>query len=356
MNPSAAAPGWDRLEILFERAARLPPEKRGPFIARMRTEDPETARELESLLEASRPAAGFFRSLEGALFAGSEEGVEASLARIDPLYGTTVGHHRIDRRVGRGGMGVVYRAIEEETGEARALKFLPAHAAASREVRRRFMAEARATADIRHPNVGEILDVFETPDGLPYLVMPFYEGQTLRARLETGRLAPEEAFDWARQACEGLAAIHARDIVHRDLTPGNLFRTTEGVVKLLDFGLAKIADATLGTGSRPLGTMAYMSPEQLAGAPIDGRADIWSLGVVLYEMLTGERPYTGRTVSEVRLAILDDGRPGPPVDDLPPAAADLLTRMLARDPSARPPAAEILASGPLAPPEPRGWE
>ena len=139
------------------------------------------------------------------------------------------------------------------------------------QARKRFFQEARAVAAVCHPNICGILDVGESADGLPFLVMPFYEGVTLQKRLRKGSLPPREALSWFRQACEGLQAVHKAKILHRDISPGNLLRTPQGTVMLLDFGLAKIADATLGTGTRKLGTLPYMSPEQVEGQKIDQR-------------------------------------------------------------------------------------
>jgi serine/threonine-protein kinase len=337
---------WDRLEALYDRVGSLPSADQPVFLDRLRAEDPEFAERLESLLLASGSAASFFKSLQKTLFA-SADGVSDPgdlLPKVDPLFGTMVGPYRIDTVIGRGGMGIVYRALHTELDEVRALKFLPAFATASAEARRRFMAEARATAEVRHPNVGEIYEVAESEAGRLYLVMPLYEGVSLKMPLRSGALAVDEALDWFQQACTGLAAVHAADIIHRDVTPGNLLQTPEGVVKLLDFGLAKLADTTLGTGNRPLGTVAYMSPEQLSGDEVDQRTDIWSLGVVLYEMLAGERPFQGTTVSALRGQILDRGTiarltlPG-----VTSGLGELLHSLLARLPDGRPASAtEVL--------------
>ncbi len=344
---SEPTPGldWDLLEALYQRAEGLSSSDRSAFVDRVRGDDPGLADRLESLLGSTASAASLFDSLQKSLFA-SEDGVDDPvelLPDVDPLFGTMVGPYRIDTVVGRGGMGVVYRALHTELDEVRALKFLPTYATASPEARRRFIAEARVTAEVKHPNVGEIYEVAESDEGRLYLAMPFYEGVSLKTRLRDGPLPPDEALDWFRQACAGLLAIHAVGVLHRDVTPGNLLRTENGTVKLLDFGLAKLADTTLGTGNRPLGTVAYMSPEQLTVDDIDFRTDIWSLGVILFEMLWGRRPFEGSTLSEIKARILEETAVAIP--QLPagadPGLTTLLGRLLARDPAERPDLAEL---------------
>lgn len=158
---------------------------------------------------------------------------------------------------------------------------------------------------LRHPNVCAVLDAGES-DGTPYLVMPYFEGTTLSKRLRGGAMPLEEAIDWLRQACAGLEAIHKAKIVHRDLSPANLLRTPDGRVIILDFGLAKLANVTLGTRSRELGTLPYMAPEQLKDPRVDRRADVWSIAAIFYEMVTGERAFGGGSIAEVHDAILDE--------------------------------------------------
>jgi serine/threonine protein kinase len=336
---------WDRLEALYDRVGSLSSSDRTAFLDQLRGEEPELADRLVSLLLATGSAASFFTSLQKTLFA-SDDGVEDPadlLPKVDPLFGTMVGPYRIETVVGRGGMGVVYRAVHTELDEPRALKLLPSYATASREARRRFATEARATADVRHPNVGEIYEVGESDGGRLFLAMPFYEGESLKERFRRGALPAEEALDWFRQACAGLAAVHAAGIIHRDVTPGNLLRTSEGVVKLLDFGLAKIAEVTLGTGNRPLGTVAYMSPEQLGGGEVDHRTDLWSLGVVLYEMVAGERPFQGATLSALRGQILDPvAITGLTLPRVASGLTELLRCLLPHDPDERPASAKMV--------------
>jgi len=332
----------DRLEVLFEQASRLSGSRRAALLDQLRGDDAETAAELESLLHASVSAGSFFESLGKTLFSGDPEHAEV-IPEIDPLYGSHVGEYRIDTVIGRGGMGTVYRALRRDTDEVCALKFLPALAAASPEVRARFIAEARVTARVEHPNVCEISDISETGDGRLYLVMPYYGDGTLKSRLKEGALAVEEALDWFRQTCAGLAAVHEADIIHRDLTPGNLIRDEAGVVKILDFGLAKVVNVTLGTGDRTLGTVAYMAPEQLIGPKLDHRADLWSLGVILFEMLWGRRPFASERLADQMVEIT--GADTLAFPKLPagadPRLAGAVRGLMKLDPADRPSLAEL---------------
>lgn len=330
----------DRLEILYERASRLPGAARTAMLDELRQSDPGLAREIESLLDAGASARSFFDSLGKTLFSDPEGMSDPRdlIPAVDPLYGSHVGDYRIDTVIGRGGMGTVYKAIHQPTGEMRALKFLPAFAAASAEVRARFMAEAGVTRTVSHPNVGEVHEIAETEDGRLYLAMPFYPGTTLKVRLKTGALPPDETQDWLRQTAAGLRAVHGAGIIHRDLTPGNLIRDAEGIVKILDFGLAKASDVTLGTGNRPLGTLVYMAPEQLSAASVDHRADLWSLGVILYEMIWGQRPYRASTLTALARQMRDPAPIEIPTarEGVSPEMIELVRGLLSKDPAKRP--------------------
>jgi serine/threonine protein kinase len=228
-----------------------------------------------------------------------------------------IAQFRLLGRLGRGGMGVVYRAHDETLQRDVALKLLP-EANDDGERRQRFLREARAAAGITHPNVAVVHQVGEA-DGRAYIAMELVDGESLRRTLGRRRLDPRAALDLATQIARGLGAAHARGIVHRDLKPENVMITPAGVVKLLDFGLAKSIDSgdrdigeattepfvTSGAG-RVLGTPAYMSPEQATGEALDVRSDVFTFGVVLYEMLSGARPFSGTTTSALLIAIARD--------------------------------------------------
>ena len=261
--------------------------------------------------------------------------------------GDRPGRYEIVARIGAGGMGEVYRARDTRLGREVAIKVLPTEFAADPERLRRFEREARATAALSHPNILAVHDM-GTHEGAPYLVEELLQGESLQERLASGRLAQDEALRIADEIAKGLAAAHAKGIVHRDLKPGNVFLTRDGTVKVLDFGLAKLLPtveaAEAETVSRSaaattvlggvLGTLAYMAPEQARGRPVDQRADVFAFGVVLYEVLSGERPFRGATGTDLVAAILKD-EPAPLPATVPPAVAAVVARCLAKDPERR---------------------
>ncbi|UCF04081.1 MAG: protein kinase [bacterium] len=209
------------------------------------------------------------------------------------MIGKTVSHYKILEKLGEGGMGVVYKAEDTKLKRTVALKFLPPDLMRDVEAKKRFMREAQAAAALDHPNICTVYEVDETGNRT-YIVMAYVEGESLKQHLERGPLELGEALDIAAQAAKGLKAAHAKEIIHRDIKSANVMVTPEGRAKIMDFGLAKTAKMTkvTQTGTTP-GTVAYMSPEQLLGQPADHQTDIWSLGVVLYEMLTGQLPFKG---------------------------------------------------------------
>ena len=251
--------------------------------------------------------------------------------------GVRLGSYEIRGPVGAGGMGEVYRGWDERLGREVAIKVLPDSAASDPDRLGRFDQEARAAGALNHPNVLAVYDV-GFHDAVPYIVSELLEGETLRTCLQAGRLTPRKAVEHAIQIARGLAAAHQRGIVHRDLKPENVFLTRDGQVKILDFGLAKLRDLT---GSDPeretatqqtrpgvvMGTVPYMSPEQVRGLPADARSDIFALGSVLYEMLARRRAFVGETASEVETAILRAEPPDlPTLDARIPAALDRIVR------------------------------
>ena len=219
--------------------------------------------------------------------------------------GSTLGPYTIRAELGHGGMGVVYTAHDPRLKRQVAIKLLTADLTRDETAKQRFLQEAQAASALDHPNICTIHEINETHDGQLYLVMAYYEGETLKQRIERGALGVDDAVDIATQVGQGLAEAHGAGIVHRDIKPANLLIATSGVVKILDFGLAKLAGAegVTQTGTT-VGTVAYMSPEQARGQEVDHRTDIWSLGVVLYETLTGQQPFQGDNLLAISNAIL----------------------------------------------------
>ncbi|MEO5825194.1 MAG: protein kinase [Gemmatimonadales bacterium] len=313
----------ERLEELYATARTLGPEDRATFLADSCATDDELKRELTSLLEHGEPAEAFFTALADGL--------------VSPSVGHRIGHYQLVGMLGNGGMGTVYRAHDDRLDRVVALKFLPPFLSAQPEARERFLVEARAAAGLDHPNVCSIHEIGETADGRPFIAMTCYEGETLRERLNRESLPITDAIRIAIAVAHGLGAAHARGIVHRDVKPGNVMLCSDGSVRLLDFGLAMSADNVVPGPATVQGTIAYMSPEQMRGDHVDARSDLWSLGVVLYEMLAGTRPVLeggGRAAHQLTLK----RTPAPSATgrgNLPTSLRRIVTRLLQNLPEKR---------------------
>lgn len=241
----------------------------------------------------------------------------------------TFSHYQLGERLGGGGMGVVYRARDTRLGRDVALKFLPPHLSLDEQVKERFVHEARSASALDHPHICTIHEVDETEEGQLFIAMALYEGQSLYERLIDGPLPVDEAITFATQIADALVAAHSAKLVHRDVKPANVMITSEGLAKLLDFGLVKGSTHNLTEPGSAMGTIAYMSPEQARGETVDGRSDVWSLGVVLYEMLAGERPFQG--TAELLVQAILQGKPAPLPAKVPRELIAIVTRALAKD-------------------------
>ena len=336
---------WRRIEEVLDEAFELPPEEVPELLDRACGEDAELRKDVEELLAADRQAASFMGApatdaAASLLSDDSTEGLPDELP--GELEGYEIGPYRIQRRIGTGGMGVVYLARDTRLDRTVALKLLPADWAGTPAARERFLREARMVSALDHPNICTLHDIGETGDGRLYLVMTFYQGETLQARLSRGPLPVEEAVDLAVQVGRGLARAHAAGIIHRDVKPANVIVTEHGEAKILDFGIAKGArDAALTRTGSSLGTPAYMSPEQARGEPVDQRTDVWSLAVVLYEMIAGRQPFEAdHPMAQLHL-ILE--RQAEPLDrsrhDVPAAVVQAVGKALTKDLRQRTPSA-----------------
>jgi serine/threonine protein kinase/pimeloyl-ACP methyl ester carboxylesterase/tetratricopeptide (TPR) repeat protein len=278
---------WREVSHLFNRAVEVAPSEREAWLSRECAGDTELLREVEGLLESDGQTELFTRideDVRGAILSWNEHSEKRTLQ--------SVSHYDVLEKMGEGGMGMIYKARDRKLDRLAALKLLPHYFSSHQDMKHRFIQEARAAASLDHPNICAVYEVGEV-SGQLYIAMPYYEGETLKDKIEKGSVPVNEALDYAAQIAEGLAHAHEAGIVHRDIKPANVMVTHRGGVKILDFGIAKVSDAALTKSGTLLGTVAYMSPQQARGATVDHRTDLWSLGVVLYEMVTGRQPFAG---------------------------------------------------------------
>jgi serine/threonine protein kinase/Tfp pilus assembly protein PilF len=346
MNPGDR---WRKLEELFAAARDLSREDREKLLAG-NSLDSNERREVDELLKAHdalevQGESAFLSSLDSARAALILDVVAATGSETAILSeGDAVGRYRIVRPIGRGGMGVIYLASDPRLNRSVALKLLPAHMNVDSNARRRFEEEARAASRLDHPHIATVYEVDETQDGRLFIAMAYYEGETLRDKLARGPLPIADAVTLATQIAEGLAAAHAVGLVHRDVKPGNIMVTSQNVAKIVDFGIARITTDDAAHDNSTAGTIAYMSPEQTRGEPPTPRMDVWSFGVLLYEMLTAKRPFRSDSDDLVITAIQNDEpdavrslRP-----EAPHALVSIVDRCLRKNPDDRYPDASQL--------------
>jgi eukaryotic-like serine/threonine-protein kinase len=322
----------DRIADLFERALALRPDARAPFLADA-CDDHGIRDEVTSLLAAHTTEPDFLDRLAADVLPSAIRALDDDLAGDVPV----TDRYEVIDRLGSGGMGVVYRARDTQLGRIVALKFLPAHLTTDPDARARLEREARAASVLDHPHIAPVYEIGETADARLFIAMAFVEGETLERRIARGPLSVDQAVELACQVAYGLSAAHRRGIVHRDIKPSNLMVTPEGTARIVDFGVAKTPDVTLTRDASRLGTVAYMSPEQTRGRTADHRTDLWALGAVLYEMLTGDRPFPGDGEDAVMVGIRTaEPRPVEQVrPDAPGGLGRIVARCLSKDPGDR---------------------
>lgn len=327
---------YQKVNQFFHEALEKSPEERDAFLRVSCGEDEELRAEVEEMLRAHGRANGFLEALPQL-----SESLLTLPAR--PLIGRKLGRYRVVAQLGKGGMGEVFLAEDLTLGRRVALKLIRTESARDRDRLQRFEKEAKAASALNHPNILTIHEIgqVDTEDGsLNFIASEYIEGETIRTRLSRGSLPIAEAIEAAIQIASALQTAHAAGIVHRDIKPENLMLRPDGIVKVLDFGLVKLTEEisdTLSEGMKSilqnqtqpgmiLGTTSYLSPEQARGVEVDSRSDLWSLGVVVYEMIAGRRPFNGTTHTDIMLAIVD--RSPTPIRELRPQVPAELERIL----------------------------
>jgi len=317
---------WQQVKQIFQSAIERPPDERDAFLARACQDNPALRSDVESLI-ASHDEAG------GSIEAMAAEAATEMLANDRAIVGKKIGHYQVLSKIGRGGMGEVFLAQDTRLGRRVALKVLRTEFTKNEERLRRFQQEARAASSLNHPNILTIHEIGQD-DSLHFMATEYVEGETLRHHISREPLTLGQELDVAIQVAGALAAAHQAGIVHRDIKPENIMLRNDGYVKVLDFGLAKLTETkAIGTLAPTLrkvetepgvvmGTVSYMSPEQARGLEVDARTDIWSLGVMIYEMAAGRQPFEGETASDVMSLILQK-EPLPLSHSLPGVPSEL---------------------------------
>lgn len=286
----------EKVQMYFEAALAVDPHKRNEFLAELCGKETGLYNEVKDLLDADSHSNDLWSDLTRLKTPVKQK------QEYQP--GDTIGPHQIVNKIGAGGMGIIYKALDSRLDRNVALKFLPHSINSDEVVRQRFLAEARAASQLDHPNICVIHDIGETPEGNLFITMPYYEGETLATRINRGPLPLDEAINTALHIASGLATAHEHNIVHRDIKPANIMLTQDGGIRILDFGIAKVENIHLTSTGMSVGTLAYMSPEQLYGQDVDARSDIWSLGVVFFEMISGEKAFPGKAMPDILQSVL----------------------------------------------------
>jgi eukaryotic-like serine/threonine-protein kinase len=339
---------WKQIEEMLQSALRLPPDQREEFVHQACSGNAALEHEVRSLLISDQQAGGFLQrpAIEVAARTAAQAANPQAKHPLLPVEGQVISHYQVLSKLGGGGMGVVYEAEDMRLGRRVALKLLPENLATDQKALERFEREARAASSLNHPGICTIYEVEEYAQQ-PVIVMERLEGESLKDRIRTGPLPLDDLLEFGIQTSDALRAAHERNIIHRDIKPANIFIVGGSRVKILDFGLAKVispriqeeepgAESLTAEGVIP-GTTAYMSPEQVRGEELDGRSDLFSLGVVLYEMSTGKRPFAGKNRILLMDAILNANPVVPSRSNtaLPPELDSIIVRALEKKPGAR---------------------
>ena len=331
---------WDEIERLLDQLLDLSPTQQEAFLANACGQDPDLRAEIDALLLADRRENGILEASVGehAMRVLAAVDGEGDTVELMPASGNHLGPYQLLRVIGSGGMGVVYEAVDTRLDRKVAIKLLPPEYSRDPAAKKRFLREARAASSLDHPNLCTIYDIGANNDSYLFIVMAHYNGETLAGKIARGPLSIEEAIDLSLQIGRGLDRAHEAGIVHRDIKPRNLMVTERGQIKILDFGIAKIAgESGITRTGTVLGTPAYMSPEQADAKPVDSRTDIWSLGVILYQMIAGKLPFRGEQEQAIIHSILH--REPEPLgrlrDDVPESVERIVARALAKNPDQR---------------------
>ncbi len=312
---------WKKVTAMFHAVKEMPLREREEFLLTAHPDEPQLRQEVERLLEADEGSDSFLHPLPPFQSAASPRAV--------PAAGEQVLHYQLIEKIGEGGMGEVYKARDLTLDRIVALKFLSPRLQIQEESKLRFLQEAKTASALDHPNICTIHSIEKTQNGQPFVVMAFYDGETIREKIRRGALPEAEAVELALQIGSGLMKAHSVGIIHRDIKPANVIVTRDGLAKILDFGIAKFW-GTEGLTQRgvSVGTIGYMSPEQALGEPTDHRADIWALGIMLFEMLTARPPFPGNDFTTVLTSILHEE---PEASNAPPELEKVIRRSLAKD-------------------------
>lgn len=331
---------WGEIQAAFDALVELDLTARASRLEALGSCDPELRAAVESLLSADAEVDRRLAEVESTFHS-----VAMPAPDLLGLAGRTVSHFRILEPLGAGGMGVVYHAEDTRLGRPVVLKFLLPHFGLDASAKELFLREARSAAALDHPNLCTVHEVGESEDGRLFIAMTLYRGETLKARLaREGTLPVNDALAIAQQIADGLSCAHASGIVHRDLKPGNVMVLRDGTVKILDFGLAKTGDQNVNSARSRVGTAAYMAPEQVRGEAVDGRTDLWALGIILYEMITGQRPFRGENDVAIAHGILNLDPVAPSaLSEIAKGTEDLVLTLLQKDPAKRYATNELLA-------------